>query len=141
MKRWCIIAACCGTICCLGATYLLLYDLPKRRINPANCDKITEGMTEAEVEGVLGSPTESKDRSQMNLFKAVRSGNGWRSPRIMKTSTWIGTDHVIEVDFGEKGTVEGRTGLHLEDWAGIRNVDIRSPLEKFWAWLKPEPDE
>lgn len=133
MKKW-IGAVCCVAILGVGIVYWV-YELPKRRVSPASFEKLSQGMTEAAVEAIWGPPTKSENCSAYSVVKMVRGPKGCRGFRVIKTNTWIGTDRVIVVDFGEKATAESISMRPLEEWAELEGVDTRSVLEKLCDWL------
>lgn len=125
-------------------TFVIVYlvcGLPNPRVSPANFAAIRQGMTEQEVEKVLGTPSKVKDVSRYSVTKMVPSRQGVRGFRLMKTSSWIGIDRVILIDFGKNGTVEWVELESLEEWAESNNVDSASVLGAARYWLITEPSE
>jgi hypothetical protein len=76
-------------------------------INRKNFEKIKLGMTEAEVEAILGPATERKDVSgcSVALMLAGLDGDSCQGSRQVLQKTWKGVTRTIRVEFVEGGTV------------------------------------
>jgi hypothetical protein len=121
---------------------LRLGQLPNLRVGPTNFRKIQQGMSEGEVEKVLGSPTKVEDVSRYSVTVMVPTPEGARGFRLMKRNSWVGMDRVIVVDFGEKGKVEWSSLRPLEEWMRVYcHLDTRSLSEMLRDWLIKELDE
>jgi hypothetical protein len=84
----------------------------------ARFDLIESGMTEPQVEDLLGGPRGIHDRSRLDV--TVTSASGWGSGS-RHLSWWYFPDTNIEVGFDEDGRV---------DWKRIEPLTLESPFEK-----------
>jgi hypothetical protein len=95
-----------------------------------NCEKIRPGMTQAEVERILGPPTEAKNMRPYNVTIQVPTGERYhyRACREISESYWKGRSMTITVEFIEDGTVGYATAdrqeemllLELARWIGLQ---------------------
>jgi hypothetical protein len=114
---------------CLGAGVLLLLAgfalfvvvrvLPDR-VTPENYYRIAEGMTQGEVEAILGRPA---DRD--NIWEAVSHG---------KYSIWEGEEWLIGVRFDDHGVVSWRKDHDNPD--EFRSMYRLRPPPTFWQKLR-----
>jgi hypothetical protein len=97
LKRWPVLLA---LVVVLGGLAVGLVFLPGGRVTRENCQRIKEGMTEAEVRAILGKPwDDSLFDPEGASFRASFSGSTpWKYSRH-----WIGDDCVILVSFGDNG--------------------------------------
>lgn len=94
-------------------------------INFENYERIQQGMSEADVERILGRPADEVFR--YNTTK-VRGPDGWHEGVESKfNNTWRGNGAEIVVPFGANGTVDGlidfgeqdTTILKIRRWLGM----------------------
>jgi hypothetical protein len=112
---------------------------PNLRVSPANFEKVRHGMTEVEVEKLLGSPTKVDSIPEMMM---ISTPMGLREVGVFKKGAWVGVDKVIVVHFSKKRTVELSDLEPLEEWATVDcDLDTRSALEKLRDWLMPVPQD
>jgi hypothetical protein len=151
------ILSCCFMVCCnielaqppqaprpatflgLAEERLLVLRLgmwPNLQVNSVSFERIRPGMTEADIEKMLGTPHKSEDVSKYSVMKVVPTPKGFREFRVMKTKAWIGMDQVIVIVFGANSTVEWHELRPLEEWARVdRHLDTRNDFEKFRDWF------
>jgi hypothetical protein len=119
---------------CLGAGVLLLLAgfalfvvvrvLPDR-ITPENCDRIEVGMTQGEVEAILGRPADLD--------------NLWAAKPLPKSSIWAGEQWTIMVEFDASGRVlaraceEGGEG-ELRELFGLPELTFWQKLRRSLGW-------
>jgi hypothetical protein len=87
----------------LAALLVPLFRRPPSTGIRARFDRIENGMTEEQVEGVLGGPRGIYDKTRRNATTSVFMGSG-RS----HLSWWYFPDCVVEVGFDEVGRVNGK---------------------------------
>jgi hypothetical protein len=92
----------------LAAAALLL--IRPDQVTQANCDRITEGMTEAEVEALFGGPADARTVVRVTLDASGK-------PMALQKS-WTGRRHIAIVGFSPEGTVvwKGTIGITHENW-------------------------
>src|SRR5262245_55865060 len=81
----------------LLASALLLLTLPAERVTHATVDRIQIGMTEAEVEAILGGPASPRQTVSVNLDIPGQP--------VRAQKNWPGYDGVAVVAFSPEGTV------------------------------------
>jgi hypothetical protein len=78
-----------------------------RLIDQEHCDRIKPGMTQAEVEAVLGGPP-GDFRTNFNGVYFGSNRPGWRDEhRVDRVEEWIGDQGRALAGFNHTGTVEG----------------------------------
>jgi hypothetical protein len=116
LKRWPVLVS---LVVAVAALAVALVYLPfGSRVTRENCERIKEGMTEAEVRDILGKPwDDSLLDPEGPSERAVVSSNGpaavylsdlaYVEPidRIGKHSHWVGSDFVLFVAFRNNGRV------------------------------------
>jgi hypothetical protein len=97
-------------------------------IDRAHCDRIEKGMTQEEVEAILGGPPGKYTNKNIVLLD-LRS---WR-PAGERLETWTGDEGVAEVTFDEQGAVV--SSAFEKGW------EYRGPtvIERIRTWLRPPP--
>lgn len=96
-----------------GAAVLSLSSDPSGNISQANCDKIQVGMTEEEVEAILGEP-----------------GSGWICTNRTKGKVWLHPDRgilVVNFTWGPQPKVFSRTFTPLPE---------RHVLQRFFTGIR-----
>jgi len=88
------------------------------RVSKENFDRIADGMTQAEVEGILGSPTaietfHNKDEGRLVAWQATHTENHWVYLRI------------ISISFDANGRKRGvgnytNTQYDVDSWLGFK---------------------
>jgi hypothetical protein len=123
LKRWPVLLALCVAV---GMLAVAVAWLPYgSRVTRENCERIKEGMTEAEVRAIVGKPWEdSLLDPELTTFMVDLSGPAWYS------QLWIGDDCEMFVMFDENGRVmdpqfipdpnRPRTWLPVRVWRRLR---------------------
>jgi hypothetical protein len=92
--KTCVLSVCGYRVLTFAIVYLV-FGLPNLRVSPANFREIRQGMTEQQVEKLLGAPSKVEDVSRYSVMKMVPTRQGVRGFRLTKTNSWIGVDRVI----------------------------------------------
>ncbi len=112
---------------------------PNLRVGPMNFEQVRPGMTNVDVQKILGAPTKVVSGMETVMVSTPR---GCRGVEVVKHSDWAGVDQVIVVYCGKKQTVELSYLRPLEEWARVDCLmDTRNDFEKLRDWLKPPPHE
>jgi SmpA / OmlA family len=104
LKRWPVLVA---SLVAVGALAVGLVCLPYgSRVTRENCERIREGMTEAEVRAILGKPW---DNSLLDP-EEPRPPTDWRYRYYSPAGTiysrlWVGSDFVVFVVFDRNNQV------------------------------------
>jgi hypothetical protein len=108
LKRWPVLLALAVVLVVLGglAVGLLLLPHAGSRVTRENCERIEEGLTEAEVRAILGKPWEDS----LSDPEGPRPPTDWRFRYYSPSGTiysrlWVGTDFVVFVVFDRKSQV------------------------------------
>jgi hypothetical protein len=97
-----------------------------RLIDKEHCDRIKVGMSQAEVEDILGGPPGDFTTKLMFFIRTGEFDEGLRCER------WTGNEGCVEVQFGEDGKVERKSFLWGIE-AGQFYLDrVRALLRRFW---------
>jgi hypothetical protein len=106
----------------IGGTLALLLRKPIR-ISEASCHRIQPGMTQREVEVILGAPPGDYETGRRGIMLDLY-GNGVLMQEGRREE-WGGDDGIIQVGFGPDGTVlwkrfvpAGRKWTVIEQWLG-----------------------
>jgi hypothetical protein len=92
------------------------------RITPENFDRIREGMTEREVNAILGRPADH------------RRDIAWGDPSTLLT--WVGDRFLIVTNLDERGTVDRKIGQEVEGsvWAEPGKPSVWKKLRGLLPW-------
>ena len=101
---------CALTVGLLGllavGSFFAMFVYLKSPINQENFAKIKRGMTEVEVEAILGLASETHDMTPSNAFISVKHPNGKTyAHRYISDKGWNGRSMTIRVQFVEGGSV------------------------------------
>jgi hypothetical protein len=108
----------------VAACGLFLLPRPDARITPANCDKIRQGMTEREVEAILGGPAGFYTGWP---HPVVIFGRGFPIPWMDKY--WFGEDGMIAVNFDPAEGKASRAHFY-------QRTVYKSRRGRLMAWLQ-----
>jgi hypothetical protein len=123
LKRWPVLLA---FLVAVGALAVGLVFLPGSRVTRENCERIKDGMTEAEVRAILGKPLDDSlldpdgpsDR-MLAPFRIVHA----RNTLCPSSFFWMGNDVAIHVAFdgqGRVGYMSLCTDLRPRSWLPAR---------------------
>jgi hypothetical protein len=102
-RKWLIVGIALAAVACAVPVVAFLFRDP---VNQSACERIQEGMTEAEVIRILGRPGESVSHEHQTAVEQTSDGNLHAIVRRVETRIWNGPAGSIQVDFKESGTVQ-----------------------------------
>jgi hypothetical protein len=120
---WCLAAG--AFLLAAGAVLWVVVRVLPDRITPENYDRIAEGMTQGEVEAILGRPADLD--------------NLWAAKPLPKSSIWAGEQWTIMVEFDASGRVlaraceEGGEG-ELRELFGLPELTFWQKLRRSLGW-------
>ena len=106
------------------SSFFAMFIYLKSPINQEYFAKIKRGMTEVEVEAILGLASETHDMTPFNVFIGVKRPNGKSyAHRYVSDKWWNGRSMTIRVQFVEGGTV---ARANLDHTPGLLTEILRS---------------
>ena len=117
-----------GSLLLAGVILSFVWLRASQRLNVENFSQIQQGMTQAEVEKLLGGPPGNYGRySEKSGFMTLE---GYFAPAGSVEKVWCNDKHRFEVYFDQDGQVVGQ---HKR--AGYEQGSAPSWLERLRAWL------
>jgi hypothetical protein len=109
----------------IGAASVLVLAVPlaavltlrPSRVTEANCDRIAEGMAEAEVEAIFGRRADARATLQVSLDVPGKP--------VARQKNWSGRRHVAVVGFSPEGTVVWKSFIELTDESWVDGLARR----------------
>ncbi len=119
-----------GLLTAVVVCSFLLLAPARSRITEANCDKIQEGMTQREVEAILGGPPGDYATRPYNREIGMIVGLHLQNAEDYVSKEWIGDEGIITIEFYKDGTVV------WTDWRPFRQPDIWDRMEQMRDYLR-----
>jgi outer membrane protein assembly factor BamE (lipoprotein component of BamABCDE complex) len=101
----------------LGLAAVVGIVLARHRAGPhidrAAYDRIEPGMTQAQVEAVLGGPP--GDYGARDLEDYVQTGGAGQLPGVGRVAHWLGKTAFVGVEFDDRGVVTGKELTEIQE--------------------------
>jgi outer membrane protein assembly factor BamE (lipoprotein component of BamABCDE complex) len=104
MSRRTTVAVAFGLVVALGI--LLARHRPGPHLDRAAYDRIEPGMTQAQVEAILGGPP--GDYGARDLEDYVQTGGAGQLPGVGRVEHWLGKTAFVGVEFDDQGIVTAK---------------------------------
>src|SRR5438876_12330427 len=98
------VALAAGLVIVVGI--LILRHRPGPQINRASYEQIQVGMTQAQVEAILGGPPGDYGARELEAYTHI--GSEGQLPEVGRVERWLGTSAFIAVEFDGLGTATAK---------------------------------